>query len=305
MIYSPSICFAQEELKKIILKIGKHKDFYRLVLHCNDEQTKDSLNITAIKNNKIKISFPEEFNIEFQGKILTEGEFIKEFYIKKFDKYHIINTPEFKDFKIYKLISPNRVVIDIYSNQLITTDRMSNKKALSIIIDAGHGGKDTGIFYENMTEKDLTLFIAREINAKLTKKGINSLLTRASDVEIPVRERLKIGENQKIFMFLSIHISNDDFFKIYSNYDKEKNKQEYKKDMEKFINILKGKIEKNYSEPVLKEKIPVYKETNLKLPLIMVELPQRSLQSDRKYVNKFIDNTVESIYELINLKPNE
>lgn len=307
LIFSPSIPFAQEEAKKVILKVGKHKDFYRLVLYCDDEQMKDLLNITTFKNNKIKISFPEEFNIEFQSKILTEGEFIKDFYIKKFNKSHIIDTPQFKDFKIYKLNSPHRIVIDIYSEQLMDMDKTNSKKALSIIIDAGHGGKDAGISYQNTTEKDLTLFIAKEINTKLTKKGISSLLTRDSDTELSIKERLKIGENKTTGIFLSIHISNDEFFRIYFNYDKEKIKQENKnyKLSEKFINSLKSKIEKKYSEPISIEKIYVYKRNISDLPLVMIEIPQKSLINEKTYLNKFIESLVESINELISSKLNE
>ncbi|MCX8033993.1 MAG: N-acetylmuramoyl-L-alanine amidase [Thermodesulfovibrio sp.] len=302
LIYSHSICLAQEELKKITLKVGKHKEFYRLVLHCDEEHTKDSLNVIALKNNKVKISLPEEFNIEFQNKTLTEGEFIKEFYIKKFNKYYLINTPQFKDYKIYKLYSPHRVVIDIYTNQLITTDIPSDKKALSIIIDAGHGGKDVGISYQNMTEKDLTLFIAKEISAKLTKKGINSLLTRDSDIELSIKERLKIGKNQKTGIFLSIHISNMEIFRIYSNYEKIQRGTKNNRLLEQFLNILKNKIEKNYSESISIEKLRVYKIKSFNLPFVMIEIPKKSLLNDNKYLSKIIENLFESINELISLK---
>ncbi len=298
LLFYHFICFAQEEPKKITLKVGKHKDFHRIVLSFEEEQIRDLIKVIPQKDNKIKISFPEKFNIEFQNKNLTEGEINKEFFIKKFDKYYVINTPQFTEYKIYKLNSPHRVVIDIFTNETINSisyENLEKQFYFLFIIDAGHGGKDFGIVSQNLIEKDLTLFLAKELHSKLIQKSIKSLLTRDSDKELSVKERLKFLENQKTGIFLSIHLSNDEKFKFYYNYKKDKF-------LEKFSNLLKNKISQNYPEQVLIEKIPVYGVKNSDLKLLLIEIPKKDSFTNKEYSNKLIDNIVESIQELTKSK---
>ncbi len=298
LLFYHFLCFAQEEPKKIILKVGKHKDFHRIVLNCEEEKIRDLLKVLPQKDNKIKISFPEKFNIEFQNKILTEGEITKEFSIKKFDNYYIITTPQFTEYKIYKLNFPHRVVIDIFTNQTVNSINSENiEKQFSslVILDAGHGGKDFGIIYQNLIEKDLTLFLAKELHSKLIQKGIKSLLTRDSDIELSVKDRTKFLDKQKTGIFLSIHLSNDESFKIYHDYKKDKF-------LEKFSILLKNKISKNYTEQILIEQIPVYGAKNSDLKLLLIEIPKKTLFNDKQHLNKFIDSIVESIQESTKFK---
>lgn len=292
------LCFAQEEPKKIILKVGKHRDFHRIVLSCEEEQVRDLIKVLPQKDNKIKIFFPEKFTIEFQNKILTEGEVTKEFFIKNFDKYYLISTPQFTEYKIYKLNSPPRVVIDIFTNQTmdsIKSENVDKQSSFLVIIDAGHGGKDSGIVYQNLIEKDLTLFLAKELQSKLIQKSIKSLLTRDSDKELSIKERLKFLEDQKTGILMSIHLSNEENFKLYYDYKKDKL-------LDKFSILLKNKISKNYPEQVLIEKIPVYGGKNSDLKLILIEIPKKKLFNNKEYSNKLIDNIVESIQELTKSK---
>lgn len=80
------------------------------------------------------------------------------------------------------------------------------KKPL-IIIDAGHGGKDTGaIGRERTREKDITLQYARELARVLNESGrFEAKLTRDDDRFILLRDRVKIAREQKGDLFLSIH----------------------------------------------------------------------------------------------------
>ncbi|HET19479.1 MAG TPA: AMIN domain-containing protein [Chromatiales bacterium] len=78
---------------------------------------------------------------------------------------------------------------------------------LVIAIDAGHGGKDPGAIGRNGTrEKDVTLAIARKLDAMLRReRGFKPVMTRNSDVFIPLRERTRIARKHKADMFISIH----------------------------------------------------------------------------------------------------
>lgn len=78
---------------------------------------------------------------------------------------------------------------------------------LVIAIDAGHGGKDPGAVGRDGTrEKDVTLAIARKLEAMLrAERGFKSVMTRNSDVFIPLRERTRIARKHKADMFISLH----------------------------------------------------------------------------------------------------
>lgn len=83
--------------------------------------------------------------------------------------------------------------------------RISQKK--TIIIDAGHGGKDPGtIGYSKTREKDVTLRCAKILAAELQKnKHYKVILTRDRDTFIPLGQRVKIGRLQKGDLFISLH----------------------------------------------------------------------------------------------------
>ncbi|MCP4482733.1 MAG: hypothetical protein GY817_08300 [bacterium] len=76
-----------------------------------------------------------------------------------------------------------------------------------IVIDAGHGGKDPGaIARSGALEKDLNLALAKKLANILEKKYKKKvILTRDTDVFIPLRGRTKIGNANNADLFVSIH----------------------------------------------------------------------------------------------------
>lgn len=77
-----------------------------------------------------------------------------------------------------------------------------------VAIDAGHGGEDPGASgAHGSREKDITLSIARELQAQLNAEpGISAVLTRSGDYFIPLQERRRIARYQhKADIFISIH----------------------------------------------------------------------------------------------------
>lgn len=78
--------------------------------------------------------------------------------------------------------------------------------AKTIVIDAGHGGKDPGgVGSGNITEKPIALSISKKIGALLSAKGYTVLFTRDSDRFIQLRERTAFATRHKADLFLSIH----------------------------------------------------------------------------------------------------
>lgn len=85
--------------------------------------------------------------------------------------------------------------------------RVFGLKLGRVVIDAGHGGHDSGTIGPNgLMEKDLVLDVALRLGALITKQmGAQVIYTRKTDVFIPLEERTKIANDQKADLFISIH----------------------------------------------------------------------------------------------------
>ena len=75
-----------------------------------------------------------------------------------------------------------------------------------VVIDAGHGGHDPGAQSNGVSESELTLDVAARLGRLLEKQpGVDVVLTRDSDVYIPLEERTAIANREGADLFLSIH----------------------------------------------------------------------------------------------------
>jgi N-acetylmuramoyl-L-alanine amidase len=77
-----------------------------------------------------------------------------------------------------------------------------------IVIDAGHGGHDPGAKANGLSEADLTLDVALRLKKLLEKQpGIEVVMTRETDVFVPLEERTAIANREAADLFLSIHVN--------------------------------------------------------------------------------------------------
>ncbi len=83
-----------------------------------------------------------------------------------------------------------------------------NKSGLkTIVLDAGHGGSDTGALRNGIAEKDITLDIARKTAAILTNRGYHVEMTRWNDTTVSLQERVEFSNAKNTDAFVSIHIN--------------------------------------------------------------------------------------------------
>ena len=75
----------------------------------------------------------------------------------------------------------------------------------TVVIDAGHGGRDNGGSYGKVYEKWLALDTAMRVDRKLRSKGFKTVMTRKSDNFISLPGRVKIGNRYSNSIFVSIH----------------------------------------------------------------------------------------------------
>lgn len=110
----------------------------------------------------------------------------------------------------YKPINPN-----IYTNNQNKNNYQSNNYQKSggryslngktVIVDAGHGGKDPGAQANGVREKDVNLEIARKLASRLQQYGVRAVMTRNSDVFIELDDRAAAAEQYKADILVSIH----------------------------------------------------------------------------------------------------
>lgn len=81
------------------------------------------------------------------------------------------------------------------------------QRSETIIVDAGHGGKDTGAHSKQgaYEEKELTLSTAQMICHYLNKLGYKTIMTRSQDVFVSLEKRAEIANTHQADLFVSIH----------------------------------------------------------------------------------------------------
>ena len=72
---------------------------------------------------------------------------------------------------------------------------MYDRVVKKVIVDAGHGGVDSGAVNGNIYEKDFNLKAAQYIYDRLRELGIPASMTRTEDVSLPKNERISKIKN--------------------------------------------------------------------------------------------------------------
>lgn len=97
----------------------------------------------------------------------------------------------------------------VISQNLYGTEKASvvpTHRIRKIVIDAGHGGKDHGATSRaGLKEKDVVLEVSRMVRDELLSLNIETVMTRDTDVFIPLAERANISNKKGADLFVSIH----------------------------------------------------------------------------------------------------
>jgi N-acetylmuramoyl-L-alanine amidase len=84
----------------------------------------------------------------------------------------------------------------------------TSKTFTTVVVDAGHGGKDSGAYRRyGPPEKMVALDVAQRLDRKLRESQVKTVMTRDSDVFIPLNDRVAIENKQKNAVFVSIHFN--------------------------------------------------------------------------------------------------
>ena len=125
------------------------------------------------------------------------------FLALKLQQYRQIRPP----MNLPPLLPPKQQLPDLKPRQpQITPRRDLRKGKIVVIIDPGHGGKDSGaIGIGGVLEKDVILPISKRITEVLERNGIQVIMTRDSDYFVTLPGRVTMAEQANADVFVSIH----------------------------------------------------------------------------------------------------
>ncbi|NHG50724.1 N-acetylmuramoyl-L-alanine amidase [Campylobacter jejuni] len=128
-----------------------------------------------------------------------------------------------KEFKLFKDLDDKSLTLGFGSGvsksasaSSKSTSKTASKNVLNskfksdkiIVLDAGHGGKDSGALSDkkgSLKEKDIVLSTTLKLGNELKKRGYKILYTRSSDKFINLRDRTKYANDKRADLFISIH----------------------------------------------------------------------------------------------------
>ncbi len=95
----------------------------------------------------------------------------------------------------------------VYDNGLTSSQSANAPRSsrLRLILDAGHGGKDSGAMRNGVQEKDLTLDLAQRVERIARAQGFGTIMTRRSDEWISLGNRAAVANRENDCIFVSIH----------------------------------------------------------------------------------------------------
>ena len=92
-------------------------------------------------------------------------------------------------------------------NWSILQAQADSDKKFTVILDAGHGGKDVGATDNGVMEKNINLKVARQLESLIKKKmkNTNVVMTRDEDKYLTLQERADLANKSQGDLFISIH----------------------------------------------------------------------------------------------------
>ncbi len=161
-------------------------------------------NIDKEKLLSLESKFFKVENVKFEGK-KTEFDFALT------DKTERISSFFDRNFDELKIYFYSKEFYNPKAEALNKTATMLDGKKLTIrkvIIDPGHGGDDNGAVSKNgVKEKDVVLKIAYKLANELKSRGYEVVLTRYTDVYVPLKDRTGIANSNNGDVFISIHLN--------------------------------------------------------------------------------------------------
>ena len=92
-----------------------------------------------------------------------------------------------------------------FFSSIFSSGTIHPKGSYTIVVDAGHGGHDSGAIGGGKYEKVLVLQVAKRVEKELKKRGYRVKMTRSSDHFVKLKSRTHFANRKKADIFVSIH----------------------------------------------------------------------------------------------------
>lgn len=165
----------------------------------------------SLKNDILEIKLEstyqgvERSSYDYQISPLLEKMTIKESSGSPPDTTLRIETKNLGDYRIFQTSDDNALNI-----VLTSTKRSDNKNNKLVVLDPGHGGRDTGANGSVLHEKDVNLDIALKAGQILAARKFDVAYTRDSDIYLTLSERANIANELNAAVFVSVHCNSAD-----------------------------------------------------------------------------------------------
>jgi N-acetylmuramoyl-L-alanine amidase len=105
-------------------------------------------------------------------------------------------------------LCPRAAALAIAALICVTSALAAPDSPTTVVIDAGHGGHDRGgIPGQRIPEKDMTLDVAQRLKKVLAADGYRVVMTRESDVFVPLGTRVAIANSYRRGIFVCVHFN--------------------------------------------------------------------------------------------------
>ncbi|MCA1743229.1 MAG: N-acetylmuramoyl-L-alanine amidase [Desulfonatronovibrio sp.] len=218
--------WSNDEYTRVVLDLDNQADYYHKLLKPDQELGTPHRLFIDLNQTQVAESTPREENVA--DGILRR---IRSAQHTQDKSRVVLDIQDLDNFRVFALENPFRVVVDVYAPEkqaprpVQTSDAIAqvtldaeNKdmtakslveqlglKVKTIMIDAGHGGKDPGAVYKDILEKNIVLKMSKVLGNMLKEKGFEVLYTRTTDVFVPLEERTAMANSKNVDLFISVH----------------------------------------------------------------------------------------------------
>ncbi len=197
---------------------GENGDFYRVILNDNSKAWLAKRDVTIVDDNSFStpatlsyIEHKEDKDFDYYifatnkkvPYVIKEGNpFVVTLYNIEYaeDMTHTFEIP--LNHKLYGYSG------SFEKDKFVLKIRKAPRdiKNVKVTIDAGHGGSEYGaISCHNIKEKDINLAISKYLAQELRSLGIHVVMTRDSDQDVGLQERVNIANKNDATILISIH----------------------------------------------------------------------------------------------------
>ena len=206
------------------------------------------------------------------------------------------------------------VKTDLPIVEKLLPEQLYKTKEYDVILDAGHGGFDSGAMDQNLIEKDITLQMSKQIGKILERHGYNVAYIRESDTmdwatdELSdLAYRVEYANQTKAKLLLSIHVNSEEVntgscgFEIWGKGDDTIATRFAERILSK-IDSLGYTQNRGFKD---QNDAPLYLLTNTQLPSLLLEAGFIGSETDAYYLHsgtaqkKFCEQVAMGIIEIL------